>query len=61
MKAHMTLSCKVGTDNRVLDKPIKMNLAKNDVFLLFDPVDILAQFRGLKNLDDFFSNPESLL
>ena len=52
----MTLSCKVGAYNRVLDELIKMSLSKKDVFLLFGPVDILVQFRGLRNLDDFISN-----
>ena len=52
----MTLSCKVGAYNRVLDELIKLNLSKKDVFLLFGPVDILVQFSGLKNLDDFISN-----
>lgn len=56
MKAYMTLSCKVGAYNRVLDELIKLNLSKKDVFLLFGPVDILVQFSGLKNLDDFISN-----
>jgi len=55
MKAYMTLSCKVGSYNRVLDELIKMNLTKKDVFLLFGPVDILVQFRGLKDLDEFIS------
>jgi len=56
MKAYMTLSCKVGAYNRVLDELIKMNLSKKDVFLLFGPIDILIQFRGLRNLDEFISN-----
>lgn len=56
MKAYMTLSCKVGAYNRVLDELIKMNLSKKDVFLLFGPVDILVQFSGLKSLDDFINN-----
>ncbi len=56
MKAYMTLSCKVGAYNRVLDELIKMNLSKKDVFLLFGPIDILVQFRGLRNLDEFISN-----
>jgi hypothetical protein len=56
MKAYMILSCKVGAYNRVLDELIKMNLSKKDVFLLFGPVDILVQFRGLKNLDAFIKN-----
>ena len=32
-----------------------MKLSKKDVFLLFGPVDILVQFRGLKDLDEFIS------
>jgi len=52
----MTLSCKVGAYNRVLDELIKMNLSKKNVFLLFGPVDILVQFSGLKNLDEFVNN-----
>jgi hypothetical protein len=55
MKAYMGLSCKVGAFNRVLDELIKLNLSKKDVFLLFGPVDILIQFRDLKNLDEFFN------
>ena len=52
----MTLSCKVGSYNRVLDELIKMHLTKKDVFLLFGPVDILIQFCGLKDLDEFINN-----
>jgi len=52
----MTLSCRVGAYNRVLDELIKMNLSKKDVFLLFGPVDILVQFRELKDLNEFISN-----
>src|SRR3990170_5900831 len=55
MKAYMTLSCKVGSFNKVLDELIKMKLSKKDVFLLFGPVDILIQFCGLKDLDEFIS------
>lgn len=51
----MILSCKTGTFNRVLDELIKMNLSKKDVFLLFGPVDILIQFRELKDLDEFIN------
>jgi len=51
----MTLSCKSGDFNAVLDELIKMNLSKKDVFLLFGPVDILVQFRELKDLDEFIN------
>lgn len=51
----MGLSCKVGAFNRVIDELIKLNLSKKDVFLLFGPVDILVQIRGLKSLDEFIS------
>ena len=56
MKAYMALSCKVGAYNRVLDELIKMNLSKKEIFLLFGPVDILVQFPGLENLNDFIEN-----
>lgn len=56
MKAYMALTCKVGAYNRVLDELIKMNLSKKEIFLLFGPVDILVQFRGLKKLNDFIKN-----
>ena len=55
MKAYMGLSCKVGAFNRVIDELIKLNLSKKDVFLLFGPVDILVQIRGLKSLDEFIN------
>ena len=55
MKAYMTLSCKTGAFNAVLDELIKLNLSKKDVFLLFGPVDILVQFRELKDLDEFIN------
>jgi DNA-binding Lrp family transcriptional regulator len=55
MKAYMTLSCKRGAFNAVLDELIKINLSKKDVFLLFGPVDVLIQFRELKDLDEFIN------
>lgn len=60
----MTLSCKVGAYSRVLDELIRMKLSKEDVFLLFGPVDILVQFRGLTNLEEFINkwfNPIRML
>jgi hypothetical protein len=54
MKAYMTLSCKTGTFNRVLDELIKMNLSMKDVFLLFGPVDILVQLH-FQNIDEFIN------
>ena len=50
----MTLSCKTGTFNRVLDELIKMNLSMKDVFLLFGPVDILVQLH-FQNIDEFIN------
>jgi hypothetical protein len=55
MKAFLSLSPKRGTFNTVLDELIKMGLSKKDVFLLFGPVDILVQFREIKNLDEFIN------
>jgi DNA-binding Lrp family transcriptional regulator len=55
MKTYIGLSCKVGAFNKVLDELIKLNLSKKDIFLLFGPIDILVQFRGLKSLDEFIT------
>jgi DNA-binding Lrp family transcriptional regulator len=54
MKAYMTLSCKTGTFNAVLDELIKMNLSMKDVCLLFGPVDILIHLR-FKDIDEFIN------
>jgi DNA-binding Lrp family transcriptional regulator len=54
MKAYMTLSCKPGTFNAVLDELIKMNLSMKDVCLLFGPVDILVQLR-FNDIDEFIN------
>ena len=51
----MALSSKVGAFNTILSELLKMGLSKENVFLLFGPVDILVQFPGLKNLDEFIS------
>ncbi len=50
----MTLSCKTGTFNSVLDELIKMNLSMKDVCLLFGPVDILIQLR-FNDIDEFIN------
>ena len=52
MKAYLTLACKQGAFNAVLDELKKMNLSKDNVFLLFGPVDILVQAH-FKSLDEF--------
>jgi DNA-binding Lrp family transcriptional regulator len=63
MKAYMTLSCKTGSFNTILDELaintvlhelMKMNLSMKDVFLLFGPVDILVQLH-FKDLDEFIN------
>jgi DNA-binding Lrp family transcriptional regulator len=54
MKAYMTLSCKTGTFNTVLDELIKMNLSMKDAFLLFGPVDILVQLH-FKDIGEFIN------
>ena len=56
MKAYMTLSCKAGAYKKVLDKLIEMNLSQKNVFVLFGQADILVQFRGLKDVDEFITN-----
>ena len=59
MKAYMTLACKTGTFDAVLDELKKMNLSKENVFLLFGPVDILVQvyFRSLDEFINKWFNP----
>ena len=59
----MALSCKVGAFDRVLDELMKLNICARtlkesvpDIFLLFGPVDILVQFTGLKDMDEFVRN-----
>jgi DNA-binding Lrp family transcriptional regulator len=53
MKAYMSLTCKVGTYNRVLEELLKLRIPKGDIFLLFGPSDILIQFKDLKNIEEF--------
>jgi DNA-binding Lrp family transcriptional regulator len=63
MKAYMTLSCKTGAFNTVMDELAintvldelrKMDLSMKNVFLLFGPVDILVQLH-FKDLDEFIN------
>ena len=49
----MALTCKTGTYNKVLKELLELNIPKGDVFLLFGPMDILIQFKDLRNLDEF--------
>jgi hypothetical protein len=53
MKAYMSLTCKVGTYNKVLEELLKLKIPKGDIFLLFGPADILIQFNDLKNIEEF--------
>ena len=54
MKAYMGLTCKPGAYNEVLKNLLLgMFVDQQNLFLLFGPVDILIQFPGLKNLDEF--------
>lgn len=53
MKAYMSLTCRVGTYNKVLEELVKLNIPKRDIFLLFGPTDILIQFKELKNVEEF--------
>lgn len=49
----MSLTCKIGTYNRVLEELYKLKIPKNDVFLLFGPADILIQFKKLEGIKEF--------
>ena len=53
MKAYMALSCKAGAYNRVLNKLLDLKIPRGDIFLLLGPMDMLVQFKELKNLDEF--------
>lgn len=53
MKTYMCLSCKAGAYNKVLHDLMKLDIPRGDIFLLFGPIDILVQFKGLKSLDEF--------
>lgn len=49
----MCLSCKAGAYNKVLQGLMKLNIPRGDIFLLFGPIDIIVQFKGLKDIDEF--------
>ena len=53
MKAYISLTCKAGAYNRVLNELLDLNVPRGDIFLLFGPVDVFIQFKELKNLDEF--------
>ena len=53
MKAYMSLTCKTGAYNKVLEELLKLKISRGDIFLLFGPMDILIQFSELKSLDEF--------
>ncbi len=56
MKAYISLTCKTGAYNRVLNELLNMKVPRGDVFLLFGPVDVLVQFKELENLSEFIEN-----
>ena len=49
----MCLSCKPDAYNRVLAELLKLNVPRGNMFLLLGPWDILVQFTGLKDLNEF--------
>jgi hypothetical protein len=53
MKAYMCLSCKAGVYNTVLEDLLKLNIPAGDIMLLLGPMDVLIQFNGVRNLDEF--------
>ena len=53
VKAYMCLSCKPDAYNRVLEELLKLNVPRGNMFLLLGPWDILVQFTGLKDLNEF--------
>jgi hypothetical protein len=54
MKAYMGLKCKPGSYNEVLKKLLfGLHIDQQNVNLLFGPLDILIQFRNLKDFPEF--------
>ena len=53
MKIYMALICKVGTPRKVLRELLTLKVPRGDIFLLFGPLDILIEFRELKNLNEY--------
>lgn len=49
----MSLTCKVGSYNKVLEELLNLKIPKGDIFLLFGPTDILIQFKELQDIDEF--------
>ncbi len=49
----MSLTCKVGSYNKVLEELLKLKIPKGDIFLLFGPMDILIKFKELQDIDEF--------
>lgn len=49
----MCLTCRSGAYNRVLKELLDLNIPRDDIFLLFGPIDIIIQFSGLKSLEEF--------
>ena len=49
----MSLTCKGGAYNQVIEKLTKMNIPIGDIFLLYGPVDVLVRFDGLSCVDEF--------
>lgn len=65
MKAYMGLKCKPGSYNEVMKKLLfGLHIDQQDVSLLFGAMDILIQFRDLRDLPEFIEkwfNPIRLI
>lgn len=53
MKAYMLLSCKVGAYYKVLRELLELNIPREEIFLLYGPIDILVHFTSFETLNEF--------
>ena len=53
LKTYMCLSCKPDAYNNVLAELLRLNVPKDNMFLLLGPWDVLVQFTGLKDMNEF--------
>ena len=53
MKVYLGLICKVGTPRLVLNELRSLNVPNGEVYLLFGPIDVLIEFRNVRNIEDY--------
>jgi nitrate reductase NapAB chaperone NapD len=53
MRAYMALTCKIGSHDKVLKELLDLTLLREEIFLLFGPIDVIIPFTRLKSIDEF--------